>query len=71
MSRADDYGYFGCISARLLAFGGDIMNRKVGHRFRDVILANGGQVPAQVLVKKFLGREPSNKALFAEITGMR
>ncbi len=70
-------GYYGYMWSEVLAldmlsaFGGDIMNPKVGHRFRDVILANGGQVPAQVLVKKFLGREPSSKAFFAEITGKR
>jgi len=47
------------------------MNPKVGHRFRDLILANGGQVPAQTLVRTFLGRAPSNQAFFAEITGKR
>jgi len=70
-------GYYGYMWSEVLAldmlsaFGGNIMNPKVGHRFRDLILANGGQVPAQVLVRKFLGREPSNKAFFAEITGKR
>ncbi len=70
-------GYYGYMWSEVLAldmlsaFGSDIMNPKVGHRFRDIILANGGQVPAQVLVKKFLGREPSSKAFFAEITGKR
>lgn len=70
-------GYYGYMWSEVLAldmlsaFGGNIMNPKVGRRFRDVILANGGQVPAQVLVRRFLGREPSNKAFFAEITGKR
>jgi len=70
-------GYYGYMWSEVLAldmlsaFGGNIMNPKVGHRFRDVILANGGQVPAQALVKTFLGREPSSKAFFAEITGKR
>ncbi len=70
-------GYYGYMWSEVLAldmlsaFGGNLMNAKVGHRFRDVILANGGQVPAQVLVRKFLGREPSSKAFFAEITGQR
>jgi thimet oligopeptidase len=70
-------GYYGYMWSEVLAldmlsaFGKNIMNPKVGRRFRDVILANGGQVPAQVLVKKFLGREPSSKAFFAEITGKR
>ncbi len=70
-------GYYGYMWSEVLAldmlsaFGGNIMNPRVGQRFRDIVLANGGQVPAQVLVKQFLGREPSNKAFFAEITGRR
>ena len=70
-------GYYGYMWSEVLAldmlsaFGSNVMNPKVGHRFRDVILANGGQVPPQALVKTFLGREPSNKAFFAEITGKR
>ena len=70
-------GYYGYMWSEVLAldmlsaFGDDIMNPKVGHRFRDTILANGGQVPARVLVRRFLGRETSNKAFFAEITGKR
>jgi thimet oligopeptidase len=70
-------GYYGYMWSEVLAldmlsaFGGNVMNPKVGHRFRDVILANGGQVPAQVLVKTFLGRDPSSEAFFAEITGKR
>ena len=70
-------GYYGYMWSEVLAldmlsaFGSNIMNPKVGHRFRDVILASGGQVPAQVLVKRFLRRAPSSKAFFAEITGQR
>jgi thimet oligopeptidase len=70
-------GYYGYMWSEVLAldmlsaFGGNIMNPKTGRRFRDIILANGGQVPAQVLVKEFLGRAPSSKAFFAEITGQR
>jgi thimet oligopeptidase len=70
-------GYYGYMWSEVLAldmlsaFGGNIMNPQTGRRFRDIILANGGQVPAQVLVQEFLGRAPSNKAFFAEITGQR
>jgi thimet oligopeptidase len=70
-------GYYGYMWSEVLAldmlsaFDGNIMNPKVGHRFRDVILANGGQVPAQDLVRKFLGRAPNSKAFFAEISGTR
>ena len=70
-------GYYGYMWSEVLAldmlsaFDGNIMDPKVGRRFRDVILANGGQIPAQDLVKKFLGRAPNSKAFFAEITGTR
>jgi thimet oligopeptidase len=70
-------GYYGYMWSEVLAldmlsaFDGNIMNARVGRRFRDVILANGGQVPAQDLVKKFLGRAPNSKAFFAEISGTR
>jgi thimet oligopeptidase len=70
-------GYYGYMWSEVLAldmlsaFDGNIMDPKVGHRFREVILANGGQVPAQDLVKKFLGRAPNSKAFFAEISGTR
>jgi thimet oligopeptidase len=70
-------GYYGYMWSEVLAldmlsaYDGNIMNPKVGHRFRDVILANGGQVPAQDLVRKFLGRAPNSKAFFAEISGTR
>ena len=40
-------------------------------RYRDTILAQGGQEEAMDMVKKFLGREPSSEAFFKEITGKR
>jgi thimet oligopeptidase len=35
------------------------------------VLAQGSQKLAAQLVREFLGREPSNKAFIAEITGRR
>ena len=70
-------GYYGYMWSEVLAldmlskFGSNIMNPKVGHRFRDIILANGGQVKARDLVREFLGRAPNSRAFFAEITGKR
>ncbi len=70
-------GYYGYMWSEVLAldmlsaFGDNIMNPQVGKRFRDVILANGGQIPAKQLVETFLGRSVSNQAFFAEITGRR
>jgi thimet oligopeptidase len=70
-------GYYGYMWSQVLAldmlaaFGDNLMNPEVGQRFRATILANGGQVPAKDLVRKFLGREPNSEAFFAEITGKR
>jgi thimet oligopeptidase len=70
-------GYYGYMWSEVLAldmlsvFGNNLLDPKVGKRYRDTILAQGGQrYPAQ-LVKDFLGREPNSEAFFAEITGRR
>jgi thimet oligopeptidase len=70
-------GYYGYMWSEVLAldmlspFGDNLMNPKVGRRYRDIVLANGGQVAPMQLVKQFLGREPSPEAFFQEITGQR
>ncbi|MBK9607577.1 MAG: Zn-dependent oligopeptidase [Betaproteobacteria bacterium] len=70
-------GYYGYMWSEVLAldmlspFGANIMNPKAGKRFRDTVLAHGGDRPAAQLVEKFLGRKPSNAAFIAEITGKR
>jgi thimet oligopeptidase len=55
----------------LSPFSKDMLDPKVGRRYRDTILAPGGQEEEMSLVRRFLGREPSNEAFFAEITGKR
>jgi thimet oligopeptidase len=47
------------------------MNPAVGRRFRELILARGGERPAAEIVREFLGRDPSPRAFFEEITGQR
>jgi len=70
-------GYYGYMWSEVLAldmlspFGDNVMNVEVGRRFRDIVLANGGQVAPMKLVVKFLGRQPSPDAFFREITGQR
>jgi thimet oligopeptidase len=70
-------GYYGYMWAEVLAldmlsaFKGNLMDPAVGLRYRDTILAQGGQVEEMDQVRKFLGREPSSDAFFAEITGKR
>jgi thimet oligopeptidase len=70
-------GYYGYMWSEVMAldmlsaFGKNLLDAKVGARYRDTILANGGQVPPMALVKKFLGRAPNSKAFFAELSGKR
>lgn len=70
-------GYYGYMWSQVLAldmlsvYGGNLMNPSVGRRFRTTVLAQGSQKPAAVLVREFLGREPSSDAFIAEITGTR
>jgi thimet oligopeptidase len=55
----------------LSAFKANMLDPKVGARYRDTILSQGGQDEEMSMVRRFLGREPSNEAFFAEITGKR
>ncbi len=70
-------GYYGYMWSEVLAldmlsvYGKNLMNPAVGRRFRELILSNGGQKPAAEMVREFLGRDPSPKAFFEEITGQR
>ncbi|HUP29650.1 MAG TPA: M3 family metallopeptidase [Usitatibacter sp.] len=70
-------GYYGYMWSQVLAldmlsgFGDVLLDPKAGARYRDTILSQGGQEEESVMVRKFLGREPSTDAFFAEITGKR
>ncbi len=70
-------GYYGYMWAEVLAldmlsaFHGNLMDPAVGRRYRDTILSQGSQEEEIDMVRKFLGREPSSEAFFAEITGKR
>ena len=70
-------GYYGYMWSQVLAldmlsaFDGKLMNPEVGRRYRQTILASGGQRPPQALVEAFLGRKPNSDAFYAEITGRR
>ncbi len=70
-------GYYGYMWSQVLAldmltpFKPDMLDPKVGRRYRDTILSQGGQREEMDMVRDFLGREPSNRAFFEEITGKR
>ena len=64
-----DAGYYGYLWSHV--FGDDMytlfeaagpLSAEVGRRYRRTILERGGSVDGQVLVREFLGREPSNEA---------
>jgi len=70
-------GYYGYMWAEVLAldmlsaYGRHIMNPEVGRRYRQTMLARGGEEPARQLVERFLGRPVKSDAFFAEITGKK
>ena len=70
-------GYYGYMWSEVLAldmlspFKADMLDTRVGVRYRNTILAQGGQEEEMKLVRRFLGREPSSDAFFREITGKR
>lgn len=68
-------GYYGYLWSETIAvdmlsvFGDDLMSPATGKRFRDQILARGGEVPARELVERFLGRPASPEAFVRELRG--
>ncbi len=70
-------GYYGYMWSEVIAldmlspFGNNLMDARVGKRYRDAILARGSEKKGMAMVREFLGREPSPEAFFAEITGRR
>ncbi len=66
-------GYYGYLWSEVVAadlrtaFGSDKLSATVGKRYRDTVLANGGQVPPQELVRRFLGRGSNSNAFFADL----
>lgn len=70
-------GYYGYMWSEVLAldmlsaYGDQMLNPQTGRKYRDLILAQGGEKSPQVLVQTFLGRKPNSTAFFKEITGVR
>ena len=52
------------MAALRTAFAGHRLDPAVGRRYRDTVLANGGQVLPEELVRQFLGRPSNNEAFF-------
>ena len=65
-------GYYGYLWSEVVA--ADLrtafsarLDPAVGRRYRDTVLANGGQRPPQSLVRDFLGRETNTTAFFEDL----
>ncbi len=70
-------GYYGYMWSEVLAldmlspFGDNVMDVKVGARYRKMILERGSEAHPAQLVQAFLGRKPTPEAFFKEINGQR
>ena len=70
-------GYYGYMWSEVIALDmaaqwkDNWLDQKTSRRYRDQVLIHGGEVPAEQLVRNFLGREPSPEAFFNEITGLK
>ena len=68
-----DAGYYGYLWSLAMAedlrtaFGDDKLDAAVGRRYRDSVLAGGGQVAPAELLQQFLGRASDNRAFFASL----
>ena len=66
-------GYYGYLWSEVVAadmrtaFGADKLDPAVGRRYRDSVLASGGQLPPETFVRRFLGRDANAKAFFEEL----
>jgi thimet oligopeptidase len=66
-------GYYGYLWSEVVAadlrtaFAKDKLDPAVGRRYRDIVLANGGQKPPQQLVHEFLGRPSNSQAFFEDL----
>lgn len=63
-------GYYGYLWSMVVAedlrtaFEGKKLSPDVGRRYRETVLANGGQIAPKELVRQFLGRPTDSKAFF-------
>jgi thimet oligopeptidase len=66
-------GYYGYLWSLVVAedlrtaFAADKLDPAVGRRYRETVLANGGQVPPEELVRRFLGRAGDSRAFFRSL----
>ncbi len=68
-------GYYGYLWSKVLAldmlsrFNGKLMDPQVGQFYRKTILEKGSELPADRMVRYFLGRSPDSTAFYEDISG--
>jgi thimet oligopeptidase len=66
-------GYYGYLWSEVVAadlrtaFARDKLDAATGRRYRDSVIAPGGQLPPQELVSRFLGRPSNSQAFFEDL----
>lgn len=69
-------GYYGYMWSKVLAldmlsrFNGRLMNPNMGHFYRKTILERGSELPADRMVRYFLGRAPDSAAFYEDLSGL-
>ncbi len=69
-------GYYGYMWSKVLAldmlsrFNGQLMNPMVGQFYRKTILERGSELPADRMVRYFLGRSPDSAAFYEDLSGL-
>ncbi len=67
-------GYYGYLWSKVLAldmlsrFNGKLINPQVGRFYRKTILERGSELPADRMVRYFLGRSPDSAAFYEDIS---
>lgn len=69
-------GYYGYMWSKVLAldmlsrFNGNLMNPMIGQFYRKTVLERGSELPADRMVRYFLGRSPDSAAFYEDLSGL-
>ncbi len=69
-------GYYGYMWSKVLAldmlsrFDGKLMNPLIGQFYRKTVLERGSELPADRMVRYFLGRSPDSTAFYEDLSGL-
>ncbi|MBR7070255.1 MAG: Zn-dependent oligopeptidase [Oxalobacter sp.] len=69
-------GYYGYMWSKVLAldmlsrFDGHLMNPLIGQFYRKTVLERGSELPADRMVRYFLGRSPDSAAFYEDLSGL-